>query len=119
MELLLLPGLQVNIRHPWVLYPLIYLLRPFSQSADPKTVVMDSFAPMRLACLYLALTRPAFLEFLDTVEKGCREHRWLQDINLAALVGRVIPSVAPIAMSVAIHQFANLTIAADGRRRYA
>ncbi|KAJ5547902.1 hypothetical protein N7513_005136 [Penicillium frequentans] len=58
-----------------------------------------------------------FIDFLNTAEKGCRAHRWLQAINLAALAGHAIPSAIAVAVGIAIHQLANLSIAADGRRR--
>ncbi|KAJ5266481.1 hypothetical protein N7478_009289 [Penicillium angulare] len=58
-----------------------------------------------------------FIDFLNTAEKGCRAHRWLQAINLAAIAGHAIPSAFSIVVGIAIHQIANLSIAADGRRR--
>jgi hypothetical protein len=91
------------------------ILLPQRRPKDRNRGFLRAYAPDLAP---FGIDQATFLEFLDTAEKGCRAHRWLQAINLAALVGHAIPSVAAIAVSVAIHQFANLTIAADGRRRY-
>jgi hypothetical protein len=73
-----------------------------------------AYAPDLASC---GIDQEMFIEFLNTAEKGCRAHRWLQAINLAAIAGHAVPSVLAIAVGVAIHQIANLSIAADGRRR--
>ncbi|CAL5871463.1 uncharacterized protein PFLUO_LOCUS5714 [Penicillium psychrofluorescens] len=90
------------------------ILLPQRRPKDRNRGFLRAYAPDLAP---FGIDQATFLEFLNTAEKGCRAHRWLQAINLAALVGHAIPSVAAIAVSVAIHQFANLTIAADGRRR--
>jgi hypothetical protein len=92
------------------------ILLPQRRPKDRNRGFLRAYAPDLAP---FGIDQTTFLEFLDTAEKGCRAHRWLQAINLAALAGHAIPSVAAIAVSMAIHQFANLTIAADGRRRYA
>ncbi|KAJ5651164.1 uncharacterized protein N7484_004887 [Penicillium longicatenatum] len=75
---------------------------------------LRAYAPDLAPC---GIDQEMFIEFLNTAEKGCRAHRWLQAINLAAIAGHAVPSLLAIAVGVAIHQIANLSIAADGRRR--
>ncbi|KAJ5525855.1 hypothetical protein N7494_012505 [Penicillium frequentans] len=75
---------------------------------------LRGYAPDLAPC---GIDHEMFIDFLNTAEKGCRAHRWLQAINLAALAGHAIPSAIAVAVGIAIHQLANLSIAADGRRR--
>ncbi|KAJ6088712.1 hypothetical protein N7486_009973 [Penicillium sp. IBT 16267x] len=75
---------------------------------------LRAYAPDLAPC---GIDQEMFIDFLNTAENGCRAHRWLQAINLAALAGHAIPSVLAIAVGIAIHRVANLSIAADGRRR--
>ncbi|KAJ5784799.1 uncharacterized protein N7503_010011 [Penicillium pulvis] len=75
---------------------------------------LRGYAPDLAPC---GIDQEMFIDFLNTAEKGCRAHRWLQAINLAALAGHAIPSAIAVAVGIAIHQLANLSIAADGRRR--
>lgn len=75
---------------------------------------LRGYAPYLAPC---GIDQEMFIDFLNTAEKGCRAHRWLQAINLAALAGHAIPSAIAVAVGIAIHQLANLSIAADGRRR--
>ena len=75
---------------------------------------LRAYAPDLAPC---GIDQEMFIYFLNTAEKGCRAHRWLQAINLTALAGHAIPSAIAVAVGIAIHQVANLSIAADGRRR--
>lgn len=91
------------------------ILLPQRRPKDRNRGFIRAYAPDLAP---FGIDQATFIEFLNTAEKGYRAHRWLQAINLAALVGHAIPSVAAIAAGIAIHQFANLAIAADGRRRF-
>lgn len=101
---------------PEVVYQLpAPVLLPQRRPKNRDRGFLRAYAPDLAPC---GIDQETFIDFLDTAEKGCRAHRWLQAINLAALAGHAIPSAISVAVGIAIHQIANLSIAADGRRRF-
>lgn len=107
--------IPVELSLPEVAYHLpAPVLLPQRRPKNRDRGFLRGYAPDLAPC---GIDQEMFIDFLNTAEKGCRAHRWLQAINLAALAGHAIPSAIAVAVGIAIHQLANLSIAADGRRR--